>query len=120
MTDTKVVNVRVKNIRPKFDNLKEWMQDADNVYIGRAGVVFVEGRRFPPEQSAFANPFKVDKSTTREQAISKYRSYISEKIQAKELDLNVLRGKRLGCWCKPEDCHGDVLIELLSAQYEIM
>lgn len=22
---------------------------------------------------------------------------------------------RLGCWCKPEACHGDVLVELLEA-----
>ena len=21
---------------------------------------------------------------------------------------------RLGCWCKPEDCHGDVLVELVN------
>jgi len=25
-----------------------------------------------------------------------------------------LRGKTLGCWCKPEACHGDVLLELLQ------
>ena len=28
--------------------------------------------------------------------------------------LSELRGKRLGCWCKPERCHGNVLIELLN------
>lgn len=25
-----------------------------------------------------------------------------------------LRGKRLGCHCKPDDCHGDVLVELIE------
>jgi Domain of unknown function (DUF4326) len=25
-----------------------------------------------------------------------------------------LNGKVLGCWCKPEPCHRDVLMELLS------
>ena len=24
-----------------------------------------------------------------------------------------LAGKRLGCYCKPEACHGDVLVKLL-------
>ena len=26
-----------------------------------------------------------------------------------------LRGKRLGCWCAPKPCHGDVLVELVNA-----
>lgn len=25
-----------------------------------------------------------------------------------------LKGKTLGCWCKPYPCHGDVLVELLN------
>jgi hypothetical protein len=28
------------------------------------------------------------------------------------------RGKVLGCWCKPEACHGDVLIELIEGEPE--
>jgi hypothetical protein len=27
-----------------------------------------------------------------------------------------LKGKRLGCWCKPDACHGDVLIELVEGR----
>ena len=23
-----------------------------------------------------------------------------------------LKDKRLGCWCKPEKCHGDILVEI--------
>lgn len=30
-----VVNVKVGNIRPKYSNLREWMEDPTNVYIGR-------------------------------------------------------------------------------------
>ena len=26
--------------------------------------------------------------------------------------LHELEGKRLGCWCKPKECHGDGLVEL--------
>jgi hypothetical protein len=25
------------------------------------------------------------------------------------------RGKDLVCWCAPEECHGDVLLELVNA-----
>ena len=28
-----------------------------------------------------------------------------------------LKGKILGCWCPPQKCHGDVLIEL-TKKYE--
>lgn len=50
MKETIVVNVKVKYIRPKYHNLKMWMDD-DNVYIGRKGVVFVDGQRFPKDSS---------------------------------------------------------------------
>jgi hypothetical protein len=42
-----VVNVKVEYIRPKHKNLSEWMKDENNVYIGRKGVVFIDGKRFP-------------------------------------------------------------------------
>ncbi len=29
-------------------------------------------------------------------------------------DLDELKGKTLGCWCCPERCHGDILIDLLN------
>lgn len=28
--------------------------------------------------------------------------------------LHELGGKTLGCWCRPEDCHGDILLKLLK------
>lgn len=117
---TKVVNVKVKHIRPKYKNLKEWCADPKNVYIGRGGIVFIEGkdgkkRRYPPDDSLFANPFKV--GDNRESAIEKYRRHIQEKLSSEEItneDLDNLRGKNLGCWCKPDGCHGDVLLEILE------
>ena len=43
-----IINVRVKNIRKLgYQNLKEWTENDNNVYIGRAGIVFVEKERFP-------------------------------------------------------------------------
>lgn len=51
--------------------------------------------------------------TTREEAIEKYREWI--KTQPELLNsLEELRGKVLGCWCRPKSCHGDVILELLG------
>ena len=67
---TKVVNCKVAYIRPKFNNLKEWMECPDNIYIGRGGVVFINGVRFPPKASPFCNPFKTG---SLEERIEKYK-----------------------------------------------
>jgi hypothetical protein len=59
-TTTSVCNVKVSHLRPTYANLQEWTQDSTkNIYIGRAGVVFVEKQRFPKTASIWANPFKV-------------------------------------------------------------
>lgn len=118
---TKVVCVKVKNIRPKYDNLKEWMRDKNNVYIGRRGIVFVDGERFPKKDSIWANPYKIGKDGTREEVIKKYKKYIKKKLESdSELlaRLSKLKGKTLGCWCKPEKCHGDVLVEIIQSCIE--
>ena len=111
-----VVNCKVGNIRPKYQNLKEWMADSTNVYIGRAGVVFINDVRFPPRASPFYNPYKIGIDGTRDEVIEKYRKYILEKLNSDAVfkkQLLCLKGKTLGCWCKPEPCHGDVLLEIL-------
>ena len=39
-------------------------------------------------------------------------------MKREEFDVDItrsgLRGKRLGCVCKPKACHGDVLVELIE------
>ena len=63
--------------------------------------------------SKWGNPFIIGKDGTREEVINKYRKYITD---SKELmnDLQELKGKILGCYCKPKSCHGDILVELLE------
>lgn len=113
-----VVNVKVKYIRPKYNNLEEWMSDRNNVYIGRSGVVFINSIRFPKANSVWSNPFKIGRDGNRDDVILKYETYIKQKIENKEVDLGEIRGKILGCWCKEPNndiaCHGDVLLKLLK------
>ena len=113
-TTMSVVNVKVSHIRPSgFENLEEWISDPMNVYIGRKGIVFVGAQRFPKDNSPWANPFKVGRHGTREDVLEKYKKYITSNPELMAR-LPELRGKTLGCWCKPEKCHGDILLELLA------
>lgn len=117
--ETSIVSVRVDDIRPKYRDLYEWCQDSDNIYIGRGYIVTItrngETFRYPPP-SPFANPFK------GENAIEKYRSYLIDELSSGSITLDQLenlKGKTLGCWCKtkknPEaKCHGDVIVELIK------
>ena len=118
-----VVNCKVKYIRPTYQNLQEWMADSNNVYIGRAGIVFIlnaetgQRERFPKSASPFANPYKVGPDGDRLTVLQKYRTYIENRLAHEPRlveRLAELRGKRLGCWCHPDPCHGDVLLELLQ------
>ena len=111
-----VVNVKVAHIRPKYKNLADWCSDKDNVYIGRKGVVFIDGQRYPKKDSIWANPFRIrkdDPDHSREKVLDLYRDYI---YRSPELlsQLHTLQGKTLGCWCHPEPCHGDIILELIE------
>lgn len=110
---TQVVNVRVAYIRPRYKDLREWMADPGNVYIGRGGVVFIDGVRFPPADSEWANPYHIGRHGTRDEVVEKYEARVRGKIERGELDPEELRGRNLGCWCHPEKCHGDVLVKIL-------
>lgn len=113
---TSIVNVKVSYIRPQYNNLQEWMTNPNNIYIGRKGCVFINGNRYPEKDSIWHNPFKINTYESRELVLKKYRIYITNKIKDENLydELMKLDGKTLGCWCKPEGCHGDILIELIN------
>ena len=121
MSSCCVTNVKVRFIRPQYDNLKEWMEDENNVYIGRRGIVFIKTaddkkERYPKLDSKWCNPFKIGKKYTRESCLEAYEEYILKKIEDEPeiYNLEELKGKNLGCWCHPEACHGDILKKLLE------
>lgn len=108
---TKVINISVKHLRPMgYENLEEWLKNDNHVYIGRNMEFYVKGAK----KSKWANPYSV-KKYGREKALDEYRKKI---LNTPELlnDLEELNGKTLGCWCAPEKCHGDILVELLKKQ----
>lgn len=70
-----------------------------DVYIGRP--------------SKWGNPFEIGRHGTRDEVIAKYREWLLSGDLVHEV--TELRGKTLGCWCAPNACHGDVLVELANA-----
>ncbi len=99
ISKTSIVNLHKKNgKKPKFD-----------VYIGRYNKE-IGG------MSIWENPFYINDYKNPLDCLKDYKKHILERIKEFPLqyDLKRLRGKRLGCWCKPKPCHGDVLLELLG------
>ena len=57
------------------------------------------------------NPYSVARCGSAQAAVEAYARYIVTRPDLMAA-LSELRGKRLGCWCKPKPCHGDVLSAL--------
>jgi hypothetical protein len=85
-----------------------WKKDKFDVYIGRG--------------SKWGNPFShkdgtkaVHKTETRERAVYLYLKYITLGSGYNLLyDIHELEGKTVGCWCSPNLCHGNVLVDLIK------
>jgi len=60
-----------------------------DIYIGRP--------------SKWGNPFKIGIDGSRQEVISMYKVWILEQPKLMN-SINELRGKILGCWCKPGEC----------------
>ncbi len=75
-----------------------------DVYIGRP--------------SDFGNPFSVWKYG-RKGCIAMYWQYFCDRIEHDpefKKAVEALKGKTLGCFCKPKACHGDVIVEFLEGK----
>ena len=66
-------------------------------------------------RTKWGNPFIIGRDGDRTEVIDKYRQWIRVNKELKGM-LHELKGKRLGCCCKPKACHGDVLVEMVEAQ----
>ncbi|MBP0942624.1 DUF4326 domain-containing protein [Pseudomonas alliivorans] len=76
-----------------------------DIYIGRG--------------TLWGNPYQIGAEGTRDEVIAKY-AYDFERRFVKlpeQFDANIekLRGKTLGCHCKPAACHGDVIAHYLNS-----
>ena len=70
------------------------------VYIGRPSI--------------WGNPFIKPRDGNKAEVIKKYKERFLNSFHLKQLAKEKLKGKVLGCFCKPEACHGDVIVEFLE------
>lgn len=70
-----------------------------DVYVGRP--------------SKWGNPFVLGLHGNRTEVIRQFREWIQTQPTLLA-DLPELRGKVLGCWCRPHACHADVLVALAN------
>ena len=78
-------------------------QEQCDVYIGRP--------------SKWGNPFVIGRDGNREEVLLKYNDYILSHPELISLARTELKGKKLGCYCKPLDCHGDILAEIAEGVF---
>lgn len=99
----KIAITRVINIK-REDQYKNLKSTTTYEYIGRG--------------SYWGNPYSMhEDGSSREEVIHKFKyDFDYEKFPNKEKsEVYKLAGKRLGCFCKPEACHGDVLADFLNS-----
>ncbi|MGK2853795.1 MAG: DUF4326 domain-containing protein [Microbacteriaceae bacterium] len=78
-------------------------REREEAYIGRG--------------SLFGNPYRIGEHGTRAEVIAKYRVDFEDRLSNEPgfgAAVEALRGKALGCYCKPQACHGDVIVEYLE------
>ena len=97
---TRIINLKITKVSNKDNG------DSYDIYIGRG--------------TLWGNPYQMGKEGTRDEVIVKF-AYDFEKRFLKlpeKFDENIerLRGKTLGCHCKPAACHGDVIANYLNSQ----
>jgi|688.fasta_scaffold00571_65 hypothetical protein len=94
------LHVEQPHVPRLYNRLNGPVAPLDTVYIGRP--------------SKWANPYVIDKHGTREEVIERYRLYLVLNPELYVAAKRELRGKDLVCFCAPEACHGDVLLEIAN------
>lgn len=85
-------------MKPQVHNRYKGTAPADAVYIGRG--------------SKWGNHFVIGPDGTRGEVIRAYERSLSPEFR--EVIRAELAGKHLVCFCKPQPCHGDVLLAIAN------
>lgn len=111
----------------KTTNCNIYKEKCD-VYCGRGkGVLWNPVNCKPGDEGLFGNPISMGKkclicSTIHESGGSTllcYEKYLKNRLESDSMfaeEFYKLKGKKLGCFCKPKDCHTDVMIRYLDSE----
>jgi hypothetical protein len=100
-------------------------KEREEIYIGREEGGFHFGNPFTHLPSRYEYSYRVP---SREEAIIRFRLWIRgdayrdvepERRRWILSNLYTLRGKKLGCFCKPKSCHGDIYIKMLEGMFNV-
>ena len=75
----------------------------EDVYIGRGSI--------------WGNPFVLNLELERDLVVEQYKLHLIEQIKQGIITIDQLKqlnGKKLGCYCKPKKCHGDIIKEIVD------
>lgn len=100
-------------------------------YIGRSGNPIKAKTSIMDESfSVLCNPFRISDNNSRQEVLMAYSKYANEQMKIKgkffnkiqEL-MNMLKNNQyekiyLVCFCKPHDCHGDIVKEIVLQQLD--
>ena len=99
------------------------MTSVVNIKTGARCDVYI-GRSKRPMDGFFGNPFEIGKDGDRETVLKRFKHYFEERLKFdREFKSRVLalRGKVLGCFCKPTAgfggqllCHGQIIAAYLD------
>lgn len=87
------------------------------IYTHRLQLTEAETEK-PIADSKWHNPYRIGKDGTREVVIKKFVEYLRCKPELIESLYELQGDKILGCYCFPQPCHGNVLIDILDGNSE--
>jgi hypothetical protein len=112
----KYINVCHQYLIMKGDTLLDWAKIILPVEVVNLKTCknfgVLDGDILIDRRTKWGNPFKISKTCDRAESIKKYEEYFVKKL-LKDLD-EIKHARRLGCWCKPLECHGDVIKRYLE------
>ncbi|MEM9065089.1 MAG: DUF4326 domain-containing protein [Planctomycetota bacterium] len=94
--------------RIRRQRTKGWRKPDGAVFVGRP--------------SRFGNPFRLSSSCSPDQAVERFRAWLTEDpdgLEVARAAKSELRGRDLMCWCRlDKPCHADVLIAIANVPVE--
>jgi len=123
-TQTTTQCLKVSSLRKDYDdpniNLEKWLNDPNNVYVGRPGRIFIGSgpskRIFHYKGSKFSNPYKLSEYDL-DTSLKKYKKHLTKQRLDSPGVLKDLRGKVLGCFCDQSEggrCHAQILASMVN------
>jgi hypothetical protein len=70
-------------------------------------------------QTEWGNPFELPVDGDRAEVVSKFSKFYLPHKPGLLAKMPALRGKVLACWCHPEECHGDIIAEIVNSEGDV-